>query len=453
MLASASPGSPRNPISLPKDWQYYQPPSWTRRTRRGGMSKKTYQWCMMHSFSQTEGGMYNAAAWEIVTATSDAYAVDAMSSHDLGRLHAVDMWLGSFCTLSDLCRTAVAGRCVRELMQSCQGYAYEALLPQSMTDANTQQLVALSRRLTSITFNACNALTDIGVIAVSENCPHLMHIRLYECMHVTDVGLQSLAQLCTQLATVCLDGCRQMTDVGLQSLAQHCGLLTDISVSECDEMTDTGLTALASNCPQLKYINTQFEALTNAGVRAVALHCHQLKIFDMHGCSRVTNSGLQALTRKCRQLESISFGCTEVGDVGLRAVAYNCSTRLTSINMDGCEVTTRGLTTLAALCPNLTKIEMRSCYIGMRSVMLLASNCTQLSFIDMCDTPLTETGLRALVTHCQQLNYIEIINCRHLKNAAIRLAVAIEYPHLRKCLVDNFYCYPDLWPSTRALTM
>ena len=77
MLASASPGSPRNPISLPKDWQYYQPPSWTRRTRRGGMSKKTYQWCMMHSFSQTEGGMYNAAAWGITIETSDAYAAQA----------------------------------------------------------------------------------------------------------------------------------------------------------------------------------------------------------------------------------------------------------------------------------------------------------------------------------------------------------------------------------------
>ena len=51
-----------------------------------------------------------------------------MSSHDFGRLHVVDTILGEFCTYGDLCRTAVASRCVRELMQSCQGYAYEALL-------------------------------------------------------------------------------------------------------------------------------------------------------------------------------------------------------------------------------------------------------------------------------------------------------------------------------------
>ena len=48
-----------------------------------------------------------------------------MSFHDLGSVHVVDIILGEFCTLSDLCRTAVASRCVRELMQSCQGYAYE----------------------------------------------------------------------------------------------------------------------------------------------------------------------------------------------------------------------------------------------------------------------------------------------------------------------------------------
>ena len=49
-----------------------------------------------------------------------------MSSHDFGSLHVVDIILGEFCTLNDLCRTAVAGRCLRSLMQGCQGSTYEA---------------------------------------------------------------------------------------------------------------------------------------------------------------------------------------------------------------------------------------------------------------------------------------------------------------------------------------
>ena len=49
-----------------------------------------------------------------------------MSSHDFGSLLGVHVILGEFCTLSDLCRTAVAGRCLRSLMQGCQGSTYEA---------------------------------------------------------------------------------------------------------------------------------------------------------------------------------------------------------------------------------------------------------------------------------------------------------------------------------------
>ena len=64
---------------------------------------------------------------------------------DFGRLHVVDTILGEFCTYGDLCRTAVASRCVRELMQSCQGYAYEALLARLIfrNGGETQSIAAV----------------------------------------------------------------------------------------------------------------------------------------------------------------------------------------------------------------------------------------------------------------------------------------------------------------------
>ena len=67
--ASASMCSPREPIPLAMDWQQLQRPSWLGTpTRRGGMKKKENHLRMKHSWSQTEGGMYNAAAWETITA-------------------------------------------------------------------------------------------------------------------------------------------------------------------------------------------------------------------------------------------------------------------------------------------------------------------------------------------------------------------------------------------------
>ena len=68
--SSATLGSPRHPILSTMDWSMVQPKSWESRisTRRGGMRKKEYLWFMRHAYSQTDGGMYNAAAWEIIAA-------------------------------------------------------------------------------------------------------------------------------------------------------------------------------------------------------------------------------------------------------------------------------------------------------------------------------------------------------------------------------------------------
>ena len=67
VLSTATLGSPRLPNSSSEHWSILQPPSWRSGicTRRSGMHKKEYPWFLKHAYSQTEGGMYNAAAWEI----------------------------------------------------------------------------------------------------------------------------------------------------------------------------------------------------------------------------------------------------------------------------------------------------------------------------------------------------------------------------------------------------
>lgn len=66
--AAVSLGSPRDPAPSSVCWRVLQPPSWIGITnRRGGMGKKPYKWYLKHAFSQTDGGMFNAAAWEIIS--------------------------------------------------------------------------------------------------------------------------------------------------------------------------------------------------------------------------------------------------------------------------------------------------------------------------------------------------------------------------------------------------
>ena len=89
--AAASFGSPRSPTPSSMDWRLLQPPSWVGiSTRRSGMGKKPYMWHLKHSFSQTDGGMYNAAAWEFISDPSGyhttgkvASTCDDASSHEV----------------------------------------------------------------------------------------------------------------------------------------------------------------------------------------------------------------------------------------------------------------------------------------------------------------------------------------------------------------------------------
>ena len=361
----------------------------------------------------------------------------------LGSLYAVDVQISSFCTLNELCRAALASRDVRSFMQRCQVYETVVTLPNSTTDACTQQLLALGVRFTSITFKSCTALTDIGVLMASHNSPQLVHISLDGCTQVTDAGLHELAQHCTRLTRISLDECELMTDVGIESLAQNCRHLTHISVDNCHHMTDIALTALAIHCPQLIDINfggTSFMSLTNDGLRAVAINCHLLQTFCVHGCDSVTDSGLLALTSTCHQLKSISFGCTAVGDAGLQAVANNCKGRLISLNMDHCDISDHGLTVLATQCDQLTEIGMSDLTkITEDGLLNLARSCHHLVSIGMAGCPVTERGLMAFATHCPQLKDIEVDACLGLRKLGTRLRVANRYPHLRKCLIDDFH--------------
>ena len=65
---TATLGAPRNPIGLPTDWRELQLPSWVE------------VWCMKHSFSQTEGRVYNAETWDFISAEDQRMDEDCVKS-------------------------------------------------------------------------------------------------------------------------------------------------------------------------------------------------------------------------------------------------------------------------------------------------------------------------------------------------------------------------------------
>jgi hypothetical protein len=71
---------------------------------------------------------------------------------------------------------------------------------------------------------------------------------------------------------------------------------------------------------------------------AVAHGCRSLTKLNMHGCVKITDMGLQALSNRpinesFANLETIDISaCPKLGDAGILALLHGCST-LTSLNM------------------------------------------------------------------------------------------------------------------------
>ena len=85
----------------------------------------------------------------------------------------------------------------------------------------------------------CEDLTDASFVALSTNCPHLRAVIMWSHRGVTDQGLRALSA-CKQLQLLWCCNCRNISDIGLLAIANNCPLLKSVAVIGCPLITDTG---------------------------------------------------------------------------------------------------------------------------------------------------------------------------------------------------------------------
>lgn len=68
--------------------------------------------------------------------------------------------------------------------------------------------------------SGCESLTDVGVIAVAENCARLEVLRLASCQRLTDCTFVALGSFCSRLKAISACGCGNLSDLGITCLAQ-----------------------------------------------------------------------------------------------------------------------------------------------------------------------------------------------------------------------------------------
>ncbi|KAI5059210.1 hypothetical protein GOP47_0025529 [Adiantum capillus-veneris] len=219
------------------------------------------------------------------------------------------------------------------------------------------------RELRSLNLNACQKITDLGLMVVARSCPGLKHFSIYWNLKITDAGVKVLLENCEGLTSLNLSGCKRVTDKSLEMISVQGTCLTELNLTRCLNLTDDGLSRLLESCRSIQVLYLYaVSSLTDKSYAKLA-HLKDLRVLDLCGAQHLTDDGICQGLSKCKDLESLNLTwCVKVTDKGIRAIAEN-SDMLQLLSLHGLlGVTDEGLKSLSlSSSASLTTIDVNGC--------------------------------------------------------------------------------------------
>jgi Leucine Rich repeat len=157
-------------------------------------------------------------------------------------------------------------------------------------------------------------------------CPKLRHVLMPEgCL--SDESITALARGCRRLQSIehkNINRNKDISDIGITELAMHCNELQRISFFLCELISDEGVSHLAQNCPQLNDIVLGGTNITDVGVIALARNCSHIRRLDVTNCKKCTSLGITEIAKCCRNLTHLGVSGCVVNDAAMEEIAANC---------------------------------------------------------------------------------------------------------------------------------
>ncbi|KAJ9564164.1 hypothetical protein OSB04_000130 [Centaurea solstitialis] len=149
---------------------------------------------------------------------------------------------------------------------------------------------------------------------LESRCNNLQKLDLRLPLDLTDNHLSQIGSKFNKLRVLRLQSCSMVTGEGFKSLgfglSQNNKNLEELSLTNCDSINRRNgiLVELAQNLRNVKVLDLSYNhMLIDKEFESMISSYRDLKKLKVRGCSRLTNSSLIAICKKCRRLESIDL--------------------------------------------------------------------------------------------------------------------------------------------------
>ncbi|XP_063963538.1 F-box/LRR-repeat protein 2-like [Lytechinus pictus] len=305
--------------------------------------------------------------------------------------------------------------------------------------------------LRSISFNECEQITDKLLVQLDACKCNLESIKIEGCK-ATDVGVSALLSHQVELQILVLKDVDEMTGTGLEVLRSK--KLKEVDLSQCTNLINKSLVQLVTRNPTISRLNLgscykitheviptiaatlshELEHLDLSSIHTIededlvvlSQHCKNLQGIVLHGCNRVTRTGIMALNRECTKLQllDVSF-CYKLQESSNKDCLTELPVSLKNLVLSGLQLDGGDIHATVSRLPKLD--TLRLCGINSiteeSAVKIFETVGPQLISLDMtgCHQIMTDDILRLIVKNCKALEEICLAFCMKLTGEPLRM--------------------------------
>jgi len=143
--------------------------------------------------------------------------------------------------------------------------------------------------LRTLSLGCCKNISDHGLIAIANECPHLWTVLLGMCSGLTDRGIIEMSRLCTSLQIVNLYNCSNITDKSVDAISLNCLGLRELNIcNSAAPFTDLSIRNLAHHSLRLEKLAIAGNYHINVKIMiTLCMKCTRLMKLDISGCVKL----------------------------------------------------------------------------------------------------------------------------------------------------------------------